>query len=43
MSTAYDEVPYENLPFAQTRPAVLAMVATLHGLSPADPPHARVL
>ena len=30
--TAYDEVPYANLPFAQTLPAVHATVATLHGL-----------
>jgi SAM-dependent methyltransferase len=43
MATAYDEVPYANLPFAQTRPAVLATVATLHGLTPPDPREARVL
>ena len=43
MATAYDEVPYANVPFAQTRPAVLATVATLHGLTPPDPRHARVL
>ena len=43
MATAYDEIPYANLPFAQTRPAVLATVATLHALTPADPRHARVL
>ena len=43
MATAYDEVPYANLPFAQTRPAVLATVATLHGLTPPDPRSARVL
>jgi SAM-dependent methyltransferase len=43
VSTAYDEVPYANLPFAQTRPAVLATVAMLHGLAPADPRGARVL
>lgn len=43
MVTAYDETPYANLPFAQTRPAVLATVATLHGLTPPDPREARVL
>jgi SAM-dependent methyltransferase len=43
MATAYDAVPYANLPFAQTRPAVLATVATLHGLTPPDPREARVL
>ena len=42
-TTAYDEIPYANLPFAQTRPAVLATVATLHGLTPPDPREARVL
>ena len=43
MQTAYDEVPYGNVPFAQALPRVHAMVATLHGLSPADPRTARVL
>ena len=43
IATAYDEIPYANLPFAQTRPAVLATVATLHGLTPPDPREARVL
>src|SRR4051794_20525550 len=43
VSTAYDEVPYANLPFPHTRPAVFATVATLHGLAPADPRGARVL
>jgi SAM-dependent methyltransferase len=43
MATAYDDIPYANLPFAQTRPAVLATVATLHGLTPPDPREARVL
>jgi SAM-dependent methyltransferase len=43
MATAYDETPYANLPFAQTRPAVMATVATLHGLTPPDPREARVL
>jgi SAM-dependent methyltransferase len=39
----YDEVPYTNLPFTQTRPSALATVAALHGLSFADPREARVL
>src|SRR5215213_9428030 len=43
MATAYDDVPYANLPFSQTRPAVLATVATLHGLDAPDPRAARVL
>ncbi len=43
MATAYDDIPYANLPFAQTRPVVLATVATLHGLTPPDPREARVL
>jgi SAM-dependent methyltransferase len=43
MVTAYDEIPYANLPFSQTRPAVLATVAALHGLTPPDPREARVL
>ena len=43
MQTAYDEVPYGNVPFVQALPRVHALVATLHGLSPADPRTARVL
>lgn len=43
MATPYDEVPYTNLPFSQTRPAVLATVAALHGLEAPDPRNARVL
>lgn len=43
VATAYDAFPYANLPFSQTRPSVLATVAALHGLEPADPRHARVL
>ena len=31
MATAYDEIPYANLPFAQTRPAVVATVANTEG------------
>jgi SAM-dependent methyltransferase len=43
VATAYDEIPYTNLPRAQTRPAVLATIAALHGLSAPDPRSARVL
>ena len=43
MRTAYDEVPYENLPFTQALPRGHATIATLHGLAPADPRTARVL
>jgi len=43
MVTSYDQTPYSNLPFAQTRPAVLASVARLHGLRSPDPRTARVL
>ncbi len=43
MLTAYDEVPYENLPFTQALPRAHAAVASLHGLAPADPRTARVL
>jgi SAM-dependent methyltransferase len=43
VATPYDEVPYINLPFWQTRPAVLATVAALHGLETPDPRTARVL
>ena len=37
MDTAYDEVPYANLPFTQALPRGHATVATLHGLTPPDP------
>ena len=43
MQNAYDEVPYENVPFVQALPRGHATVAMLHGLSPADPRTARVL
>jgi SAM-dependent methyltransferase len=43
VATVYDEIPYTNLPFAQTRPAMLATVAALHGLTAPDPRSARVL
>jgi SAM-dependent methyltransferase len=43
VATIFDAVPYTNLPFTQTRPAALATVAALHGLTAADPREARVL
>jgi methyltransferase-like protein/SAM-dependent methyltransferase len=43
VSTSYDEVPYENLAFAQTHPDRLATIARIFGLSPADIARARVL
>src|SRR4051794_38086136 len=43
MPTAYDEIPYANLPFTQALPRGHATVATLHGLTPPDPRTARVL
>jgi SAM-dependent methyltransferase len=43
MRTAYDEIPYANLPFTQALPRAHATVAMLHGLAPPDPRTARVL
>jgi len=43
MTTVYDDVPYENLPFTQALPMGHATIARLHGLTPADPRSARVL
>ena len=43
MSTAYDEIPYANLPFTQALPRGHATIAMLHGLAPQDPRTARVL
>ena len=43
MQTAYDEVPYSNLPFTQALPRGHATIAALHGLEPPDPRTARVL
>ncbi len=37
MSDAYADVPYPGLPYARTHPDHLALLARLHGLSPADP------
>jgi methyltransferase-like protein/protein-L-isoaspartate O-methyltransferase len=39
----YDEVPYPNLSFAQTHPALLAMLGKLMGMSPAPAEQCRVL
>lgn len=43
MQTAYDEVPYPSLSYAQTHPDRLATIATLLGLQPAPVTHCRVL
>src|SRR3954453_5834133 len=43
MRTAYDEIPYANLPFTQALPRGHATIAMLHGLTPPDPRAARVL
>ena len=42
-TTIYDDVRYSTQPHAGTHPDRLATVATLHGLEPPDPFHARVL
>jgi methyltransferase-like protein/2-polyprenyl-3-methyl-5-hydroxy-6-metoxy-1,4-benzoquinol methylase len=39
----YDEVPYESQPFAFSHPRWLATVATLFGMKPPPPEHARIL
>jgi tRNA G46 methylase TrmB len=41
--TTYDQTPYASYPYAQTHPDRLAVIATLHGLAPADVRRARVL
>ncbi|MEM7407519.1 MAG: methyltransferase regulatory domain-containing protein [Pseudomonadota bacterium] len=38
----YDRYPYQSNPFAQTHPNRLFGVATLFGLTPANPAHARI-
>jgi SAM-dependent methyltransferase len=43
MLTAYDEIPYANLPFPQALPRGHATIAILHGLAAPDPRTARVL
>ena len=40
---AYDEMPYESNPYAQTHPSRLAVVATVFGLKPPPVETARVL
>lgn len=40
---SYDEVPYTSHPFPQSAPERLEGIATLFGLAPAPPAHARVL
>ncbi len=40
---AYDLVPYDSQPFAQSQPDQVAAMARLFGLSPVPPEHARVL
>jgi len=39
----YDEVPYESHPYEQTHPRWLATIATLFGMTPTPPTHARIL
>src|SRR5262245_28881770 len=41
--TSYDRVLYPGFPFPETHPDHLAMIAGLHGLSPAPPEGCRVL
>jgi len=40
---AYDAVAYPSFPYPNTHPDCLAVMATLHGLSPAPVEHCRVL
>jgi len=42
-AAAYEEIPYPGLPFQQTHPDRLALLAALHGLDTADPDACRVL
>ncbi len=43
VADAYDQVPYQSKPFAQTTPEQLWAMATLFGLNPPDVATARVL
>jgi methyltransferase-like protein/2-polyprenyl-3-methyl-5-hydroxy-6-metoxy-1,4-benzoquinol methylase len=43
IADAYDSVPYQSKPFAQSAPEQLAVMAQLFGLTPPDFRHARVL
>src|SRR6185437_7616371 len=42
-ATSYDLLPYESAPYPHSRPERLATLATLLGLTPANPSEARVL
>lgn len=42
-TTSYDRVPYKSHPFRQSHPDRLAVIATLHGMSPIPIERARVL
>jgi methyltransferase-like protein/SAM-dependent methyltransferase len=43
LDTSYDQVPYSVSAFPQTRPDLLATIATLFGMTPRDPDRCRVL
>ncbi|HEY5060355.1 MAG TPA: methyltransferase regulatory domain-containing protein, partial [Gemmatimonadaceae bacterium] len=43
IGAAYEAVPYDSRPITPAHIDALATVARLHGLSPADPTHCRVL
>jgi methyltransferase-like protein/SAM-dependent methyltransferase len=43
IADAYDTVPYQSKPFAQSAPEQMAVMAKLFGLTPPDFRHARVL
>jgi methyltransferase-like protein/SAM-dependent methyltransferase len=43
LDTSYDRVPYSVSAFPQTRPDLLATIATLFGMTPQDPNRCRVL
>lgn len=40
---SYEQIPYPSKPYRQAMPSTLATVATVFGMSPADPRRARVL
>ena len=42
-ATSYDRVPYKSHPFRQSHPDRLAVIATLHGMTPPPIERARVL
>ena len=42
-AASYDSVPYKSHPFRQSHPDRLAVIATLHGMSPMPIEWARVL